>query len=311
MNLLHIKYAVEVAETGSINRAAEKLLIGQPNLSRAIKELESSLDTKIFDRSAKGMTLTAEGKTFLFYAKRILKQVDAVEETFRHGVPVRRRFSASVPCTGYITEAFARFAACPGAHDDAEICYREANASRTIAALLQEDCKLGILRYAASEDAYYKTLFEEKGLSYELITEFRHVLVMHRDCPLAAERTVPRQLPPGYTEVADADASLPPEREDGSLDGERRLFVSEGFCRLSVIAHDPRTVMWDSPMPQPTLARYGLAARPCTGAPVYKDVLLRRKDHPLSRLDNLFIEQLVSVKRECFKEDPLAPEAMP
>ena len=38
MNLQHVKYAVTVAETGSINKAAEKLFVGQPNLSRAIKE---------------------------------------------------------------------------------------------------------------------------------------------------------------------------------------------------------------------------------------------------------------------------------
>ena len=42
MNLMHIKYAVEVANEGSINKAAEKLYVGQPNLSRAIKELEAS-----------------------------------------------------------------------------------------------------------------------------------------------------------------------------------------------------------------------------------------------------------------------------
>ena len=62
MNLLHMKYAVEVARTGSINQAAEKLLIGQPNLSRAIKELESSLGVTIFKRSAKGMKLTPDGE---------------------------------------------------------------------------------------------------------------------------------------------------------------------------------------------------------------------------------------------------------
>ena len=42
MNLVHLKYAVEVAETGSINKASEKLYVSQPNLSRAIKELEAS-----------------------------------------------------------------------------------------------------------------------------------------------------------------------------------------------------------------------------------------------------------------------------
>ena len=47
MNMLHIKYAVEIAKCGSINKAAERLLTGQPNLSRAVKELEASLGIKI------------------------------------------------------------------------------------------------------------------------------------------------------------------------------------------------------------------------------------------------------------------------
>ena len=43
MNILHIKYAVEVAKHGSLSKAAEELLIAQPNISRAIKELEADL----------------------------------------------------------------------------------------------------------------------------------------------------------------------------------------------------------------------------------------------------------------------------
>ena len=54
MNLLHLKYAVEIADTGSINRAAENLYVSQPNLSRAIKELEASLGVVLFERSKKG-----------------------------------------------------------------------------------------------------------------------------------------------------------------------------------------------------------------------------------------------------------------
>lgn len=73
MNILHMKYAVEVAKCGSINKAAEILLMNQPNLSRAIKELEASLGVEIFSRSAKGMVVTPEGETFLRYATSILK----------------------------------------------------------------------------------------------------------------------------------------------------------------------------------------------------------------------------------------------
>ena len=65
MNILHMKYAVEVAKAGSLNKAAQTLLIAQPNLSRSIRELEADLGIVIFDRSAKGMMLTPEGQEFV------------------------------------------------------------------------------------------------------------------------------------------------------------------------------------------------------------------------------------------------------
>lgn len=53
MNIQYLKYAVEVARIGSISRAAEELYIAQPNLSRAIKELEKDLGITIFDRNSR------------------------------------------------------------------------------------------------------------------------------------------------------------------------------------------------------------------------------------------------------------------
>ena len=53
MNLLHLKYAIEVAKTSSITKAAENLFMGQPNLSRAIRELEENLGFDIFRRTSK------------------------------------------------------------------------------------------------------------------------------------------------------------------------------------------------------------------------------------------------------------------
>ena len=109
MNLVHLKYAVEVAETGSINKASEKLYVSQPNLSRAIKELEASLGVTIFDRSAKGMVLTPDGEVFVRYARSILRQVDAIEEVFSKGTTEKKKFSISVPRASYVTDAFAEF----------------------------------------------------------------------------------------------------------------------------------------------------------------------------------------------------------
>ena len=109
MNLLYLKYAVEVAASGSINKAAEKLYIDQPNLSRSIRELEASLGTAIFERSTRGMKVTPDGEVFLKYAHSILNQVEELEETFRNGGTKKKHFSISVPRASYISEAFARF----------------------------------------------------------------------------------------------------------------------------------------------------------------------------------------------------------
>lgn len=51
MNILHMRYAVEVARAGSISRASETLYMNQPNLSRAIRDLEGTLGITLFERT--------------------------------------------------------------------------------------------------------------------------------------------------------------------------------------------------------------------------------------------------------------------
>ena len=61
MTLLQIYYALVTSETGSMNKAAEKLFISQPTLTSAIKELETETGITIFNRSNRGVSLTNEG----------------------------------------------------------------------------------------------------------------------------------------------------------------------------------------------------------------------------------------------------------
>ena len=109
MNILHMKYAVEVAKAGSLNKAAENLLIAAPNVSRSIKELEADIGISIFERTAKGMELTPEGEEFINYAKGILNQIEEVENFYKKGSSKKQQFSISVPRACYISEAFSQF----------------------------------------------------------------------------------------------------------------------------------------------------------------------------------------------------------
>ena len=61
MNLTHLRYMVEVERLGSITKAASALYMGQPNLSKAIKEMEREVGIPIFKRSAKGVVATEKG----------------------------------------------------------------------------------------------------------------------------------------------------------------------------------------------------------------------------------------------------------
>ena len=123
MNILHMKYAVEVARLGSLNKAAETLMIAQPNISRSIKELEADLGITIFQRSAKGMVLTPDGEKFMDYARDLIHRIDKVEKSYRDGSHKKRKLSISVPRASYISAAMVEFSKNMG-EDPVEIYYK-------------------------------------------------------------------------------------------------------------------------------------------------------------------------------------------
>lgn len=308
MNILHMKYALEVARCGSINKAAEALLMNQPNLSRAIKELEATLGVPIFSRSAKGMTATPEGEKFLSYASGILKQVDELENMFRTEGADKKRFSISVPRASYISEAFANFSLSLSEVKEAEIFYKETNAQRAIRNILEADYKLGIIRYAEHYDKYYKEMLEEKGLSCELVTEFRYVLLMSADSELAHKEKITFSDLEHLIEIAHADPFVPSlpfsavKKEELPDNVSRRIFVFERASQFELLSRNRETFMWVSPAHSDLLARYGLVQRSCAeNTRVYKDVMIHRKDYRLSELDRIFISELCRSKRELFQ----------
>ncbi len=304
MNLLQIKYALEIARTHSINKASESLFVGQSALSRAMKELEASLGTAIFERSAKGMFLTPAGEIFIRHAQSLLKQAEALENLFSTEIRRQKRFSVSAPRVGYITAAFAHFSKQLKPDESVEIFYQETDTLQVLKNVLQETCKLGILHYTEQYDNYYKSMLEEKGLAYELIAEFEERLVLSKSHPLAKKTSILQEDLQPFTEVELADSfvpALPPDEDklpESMSFSLRRIHVFEQESLLTLLSQNPQTYAFLSPLPEDTLARYSLTQIGCEFRKNRcRNLLIHRKDYRLSETDHLFIQSLIDSKR--------------
>ena len=99
MELRHLRYFVAVAEEKSITVAAKRRLrTAQPSLSRQLRELETEVGARLMTRSARGIELTAAGRTFLDHARLALAQVEAAAAAARRAAhPEERTLGPGVP----------------------------------------------------------------------------------------------------------------------------------------------------------------------------------------------------------------------
>lgn len=305
MNLLHLKYAVEIDRTKSISKAAESLYMGQPNLSRAIKELEQSLGITIFRRTSKGIITTPEGEEFLDYARKITAQVEEVENIYKKGKKGKQKLSVCVPRASYISYALAEFSKKINKDLPATIFYKETNSMQTINSLITNECNLGIVRFQASFDKYFKALFNEKKLAYETIIEFNYVLITSKDSPLAQKDDISFPELSNCIEITHSDSYVPslPQTDvmkaEFSENVDKRIFLFERASQFVVLENDPSTFMWVSPIPQPLLDKHHLVQIRCkSNSRMYKDVLVYRKGYKLTPLENEFMTQVYAAKKK-------------
>lgn len=308
MNIVYLKYAAAVAKAGSLSKAAEELAVAQPNLSRAIKELEKELDITIFDRKPKGIVLTPDGERLLSRGRLIIRDIEKLETEFKNKGGEKAVFSLSAARADYIAEAFARFSRSLTRAARCEAYYKETNALRTLSNVLEKEYRLGIIRYAASYDKEAKEMLESKNLTCELIAEFRARITISKTSPLALSDEIKESELANYTEVAYGDPYVPSvslteiKKEELPEGAERRIFVFERAGALRLVAENEEAYMFASPLSEATLSRYDLVQRVCKSPKkIYRDVLVYPKNYALTAQDKAFVTCLCEEKRKLFR----------
>ena len=305
MNLTFLRYAIEVEKTGSISLAARNLYLGQPNVSKAIKELELSLGITIFKRTPRGVLPTPKGEEFLHYAKSILSQIDELENMFKDETSGRVSFHIAVPRAAYITAAFAEFAGQVNAENGLDMAFNETSSMDAIDRVAQQEYSLGLIRYNTEYENHFLTLLGDKSLISKPVWETDGLLMMSADHPLANEPVIDSHQLEDCVELVYGDKVIP---FLSTADARRTAFTEAQKRHISIYEHGSQyellrnvkgSYIWTSPAPASELERHGCIQRRCHGeVPKFKDVLIHHREYRLKEIDKQFIACLNKVKDE-------------
>jgi LysR family cyn operon transcriptional activator len=183
IELRHLRYFLEAAETQNVSRAAERLGVSQPSISQQIKDLERALGVQLFHRLGKRIRLTPAGEDFRIQAQLVLRKMeDAVESLRQLEAKIRGHLHVgvvpglNVPLSPAILGAFV------ARHPAAAITLHELPVSEIETGLESGrlDVGLGILLHAAST-IEYETLAHDH---FALLVPPKHALAAKRSIKL-------------------------------------------------------------------------------------------------------------------------------
>lgn len=169
MTLQQLKYALTIADCGSMNEAAKQLFLSQPSLSETIKELEQEIGLQIFLRSNRGIVITPEGEEFLGYARQVTEQFGLLRSRYVEKKN-RETFSVSMQHYTFAVKAFVETVKKAGI-DSYEFAANETTTYDVMENVRNFKSELGVLYLNDFNEKVMTKYIHEKGLEFiELFT---------------------------------------------------------------------------------------------------------------------------------------------
>lgn len=303
MNIQYLKYVVEVDKTGSINKAAKNLYMGQPNLSAAIKELEKELGISIFYRSKKGVFATKEGEKFLFHAKKIISQVNELKSLYKpntSNLPIH--FSIAACRATYITIAISNFINNLKNKKGMTVNFNETNSLNVINEVANGNAEIGIIRYQNIHENYFASLLKSKNLIFEPLWESKLFLTFSENHSLISEKEIKSEMLKKYIEIVQGDMKVPVDKSSNLSNSyqpsPQSISVYDRGSHVNLLVNVKEAFMWVPILPENILKRNKLVQRECTDLKIItKDILI----YSLEREQSIYIKNFISSLKESIK----------
>ncbi len=192
MTLQQLRYAITVAETGTITEAAKKLYISQPSLTNAIHELEKEMNLVIFQRTNKGILLSGEGQEFLGYARQVLEQAAILEDKYKENGGGKKQFCVSTQHYSFAVNAFVDLIKEYG-QEEYDFSLRETQTYEIIEDVAHMRSEIGILFLNDFNETVLRKILKTNDLEFhELFVAKPHVFISRKH-PLADRQVITNQ----------------------------------------------------------------------------------------------------------------------
>jgi len=189
MTLTQLNYLITIAETKSLNKAAEQLYVSQPSLTSAMKELEKELGITLFYRSGRGVTLTNDGTEFLLYAKQIYGQYESVLEKYGKGGARKKKFGVSAQHYSFAVKAFVDMAR-EADLTKYEFALRETKTAEVISDVCTMRSEIGVLYLCDFNRSAMEKLLKSSGLEFHHLLDCQAYVYLSKRHPLSGEPSI-------------------------------------------------------------------------------------------------------------------------
>ena len=297
LNITELRYLVAIMQWGSVSAAAKQLYAAQPNISKALKNLEEEYKIRIFERSSTGMIPTEQGRRFIEQAERVLEDVDLLSRSVEEEQERCAELRVMLPHATYASYAAVDYLEQAAHLEKMHIHIREGGSMEALDFVLRRGYHLALLRYAMEDDGHYSHYCARRGLKMEPVMDFEYQLLTNRDGPLAKHEVHDLAELNQYMEILHDDFQLPGEEGgDGvrwHVNQARRIHVYERCSQFSILQRLPTAYMWASPMPRKALEQYHLVLRKCPAQRQrMRDVLVYPDKGSLRAEEQAFVDLL-------------------
>lgn len=189
MTLIQLHYIITIAETKSLNKAAELLYVSQPSLTSAVKELEKELSIVLFYRSGRGVTLTNDGQEFLLHAKEIYSSYENVLQKYGKGGNYKKKFAVSSQHYSFAVKAFVDMVK-EFDLSKYEFAIRETKTCEVISDVSTLKSEVGILYLCDFNRKSMMKLLNSANLEFHHLVDCQAYVYIWKNHPLAKETSI-------------------------------------------------------------------------------------------------------------------------